>query len=57
MAATFSAAWGSAASIVPRTSLAANEHDAEAALHPPGELGGGVFGLVVAGWHGGMNLD
>ena len=36
--------------------LAAKEHDAEAAFHPAGELSGVVFRGAAAGWHG-MNLD
>jgi hypothetical protein len=36
--------------------LAANEHNAEAALHPAGELGRCVFGLGAAGWHGRLKL-
>ena len=54
IAATFSAAWASAASTVPSTSpFFAHEHDTPAALHPTGEVGGGVFLAGAAGRHGG----
>ena len=44
-AVTFSAAWGSAAWTVPSTAaLLRIKHHAEAAFHPAGELGGGLFG-------------
>ena len=36
--------------------LAAHQHNAEAAFHPAGELGRGVFGFGAAGWHGRLKL-